>query len=97
MDTEILSTLRGRKLQAFQLLLQKTGLTPEDEPEQTVLLWDSDQLVATGSRQGNILKYLAVDPAHQGEGLLASLLTVLRQEAFQQGYRHLFLYTKPEN
>jgi len=97
MDTEILSTLRGRKLQAFQLLLQKTGLTPEDNPEQTVLLWDSDQLVATGSRQGNILKYLAVDPAHQGEGLLATLLTVLRQEAFQQGHRHLFLYTKPEN
>ena len=97
MDTELLTTLRGRKLQAFEQLLQKTGLIPEEQPEQTVLLWDGDELVATGSRQGNILKYLAVDPAHQGEGLLASLLTALRQEAFRQGYRHLFLYTKPEN
>lgn len=97
MDIEILPSLRGRKQQCWELLLQKTGLIPEDQPEQTVLLWDGDELAATGSRQGNILKYLAVDPVHQGEGLLASLLTALRQEAFQQGYRHLFLYTKPEN
>lgn len=97
MDIEVLSTLRGRKLQTLEQLLQKTGLILEDRPEQTVLIWDTDELVATGSRQGNILKYLAVDPAHQGEGLLATLLTTLRQEAFAQGYRHLFLYTKPEN
>lgn len=97
MDTEILTTLRGRKLIAWEQLLGKTGLVPEETPEQTVLLWEDEKLAATGSRQGNILKYLAVDPAHQGEGLLASLLTALRQEAFRQGYRHLFLYTKPAN
>ena len=97
MDIEIISTLRGRKRQDWEQLLQKTGLAPEDQPEQTVLIWESDQLAATGSRQGNILKYLAVDPAHQGEGRRASLLTALRQEAFRQGHRHLFLYTKPEN
>ena len=97
MDTEILTTLRGRKLQAWQQLLQKTGLVPEEQPEQTVLLWEGGALAATGSRQGNILKYLAVSPDHQGEGLLATLITALRQEAFSRGYRHLFLYTKPTN
>ena len=97
MDTEILYSLRGRKLTVWEQLLQKTGLVPEEKPEQTVLIWDGDDLAATGSRQGNILKYLAVDPGHQGEGLLATLITALRQEAFSQGYRHLFLYTKPAN
>ena len=97
MDTEIVYSLRGRKKTAWEQLLQNTGLVPEETPEQTVLLWQGDRLAATGSRQGNILKYLAVDPAHQGEGLLATLLTALRQEAFSQGYRHLFLYTKPAN
>ena len=97
MDTEILTSLRGRKLAAWEQLLQKTGLVPEDKPEQIVLLWEGDDLAATGSRQGNILKYLAVSPDHQGEGLLATLITALRQEAFAQGYRHLFLYTKPAN
>lgn len=97
MDIEILTALRGRKKNAWEQLLQETGLVPEDMPEQAVLLWEGDDLAATGSRQGNILKYLAVDPAHQGEGLLATLITALRQEAFAQGYRHLFLYTKPAN
>lgn len=97
MDIEILTTLQGRKLKAWEQLLQKTDLVPEEIPEQIVLLWEDDDLAATGSRQGNILKYLAVDPAHQGEGLLATLLTALRQEAFHQGHRHLFLYTKPAN
>ena len=97
MDIEILTTLRSRKLKAWEQLLQATGLVPEEMPEQIVLLWEGDDLAATGSRQGNILKYLAVDPAHQGEGLLATLLTALRQEAFALGYRHLFLYTKPAN
>lgn len=97
MDAEILFSLRGRKRAAWEQLLDKTGLVPEEMPEQIVLLWEGDELAATGSRQGNILKYLAVDPAHQGEGLLASLITALRQEAFSQGYRHLFLYTKPAN
>ena len=28
---------------------------------------------------------------------MRSLLTQLRQEAFRQGHKHLFLYTKPQN
>ena len=78
-------------------LLAKTGLTPEAEPDYTVLLWDGSDLIATGSRDGSLLKYLAVDPARQGEDLTATVLTHLRQEAFAAGCRHLFLYTKPRN
>lgn len=97
MDIEILTLLRGKKRQRWELLLQNAGLTPEEQPEQAVLLWDEDTLAATGSRQGNLLKYLAVDPAYRGEGLLATILTALRQEAFRAGFDRLFLYTKPEN
>lgn len=78
-------------------LLHKTGLTAEDLPEHTVLLWDGDTLAATGSRSGGLIKYLAVDPAYQGEDLTATVLTALRRAAFDEGYRHLFLYTKPTN
>ena len=97
MDIELLTALRGQKRNTWKALLSQTGLEPEAPAEQTVLLWDGETLAATGSRQGNLLKYLAVDPRYQGEGLLASVLTQLRQEAFRQGHRHLFLYTKPEN
>ena len=44
-----------------------------------------------------MVKCVAVDPALQGEGLTATLLTALRQKALASGRRRLFLYTKPEN
>lgn len=53
--------------------------------------------MTTGSRDDNILKCIAVENAHQGEGLLATVITQLRQNAFQAGHSHLSLYTKPQN
>jgi len=81
----------------WTFLLRKTGLTARDMPELTVLVWDGETLAATGSRRGALLQYLAVDPAYQGMDLTATVVTHLRQTAFADGYRHLFLYTKPGN
>lgn len=97
MDIEVHCPLQGSKVNIWSDFLAKAGLAADTDAEQTVLLWDAEQLVATGSRTGNVLKYIAVDPARQGEGLLAKILTALRQEAFREGHQHLFLYTKPAN
>lgn len=80
-----------------QNLLRKAGLNPEDSVDYTVLLWDGEFLVATGSRHRNVLKCIAVDEQYQGQNLTARLLTSLRQEAFLQNIGHLFLYTRPDN
>lgn len=97
MDIELLSSLRGRKRNIWVDFLAKAGLEADEATEQTALIWDDDELVATGSRYENILKCIAVAPSRQGEGLLSKVLTALRQEAFRAGHRHLFLYTKPQN
>ena len=97
MDIELLSSLRGRKRNIWVDFLAETGLEADETVEQTALIWDGEELVATGSRCENILKCIAVAPSRQGEGLLSKVLTVLRQEAFRAGHRHLFLYTKPQN
>lgn len=97
MDVELISGLRGRKLEMWEAFLQRAGLTPDAGVQTTALLWDEDELIACGSRQENVLKCIAVDAARQGEGLTATVLTALRQDAMQAGYRHLFLYTKPQN
>ena len=97
MDIELCRKMQGSKLQLWQNLLQNTGLQPDDQWERTVLIWEDGELIAAGSRQGNLLKCIAVDETRQGEGLTATLLTQLRQDAFDAGYRHLFLYTKPKN
>lgn len=97
MDTELLPRLSGQKRQMWMDFLRRSGLEADDAVETTALVWDEGQIVATGSRQGNLLKCIAVDPLYQGQGLTATLLTQLRQDAFDHGHRHLFLYTKPRN
>ena len=97
MIAELKTTLSGRILTQWKALLTRAGLEPDEKTEQTVLLWDGEELVAAGSRQGNLLKCIAVDPDRRGEDLTAAVLTQLRMEAFREGHRHLFLYTKPEN
>ncbi len=97
MELELLSTLRGRKENLWRVFLEEAGLEPDPGVARTALIWEDGALVAAGSRQGNLLKCIAVAPTHQGEGLTATLITALRQDAFRDGYRHLFLYTKPGN
>ena len=97
MDLELLNPRTQALPPEWAALLRKTGLTPGEPAERTVLLWDDDGLAATGSRDGNLIKYMAVDPARRGEDLTAALLTQLRQDAFSCGISHLFLYTKPRN
>lgn len=97
MHIEILSNFNEIKLNIWKNFLKKVELDPDESVSQTVLIWDGDTLVATGSRTGNLLKCIAVDSKRQGEGLTATLITALRQEAFKEGLSHLFLYTKPEN
>ena len=97
MDIEVVSRLRGDKLNSRNALLRSADLFPDEAVEQTVLVWDDGKLIATASRQDNVLKCIAVDSRHQGEGLTATVLTALRKEAFEEGYCHLFLYTKPKN
>ena len=77
--------------------LQQAGLEPDLRTDTTVLIFDGEQLIATGSRLGNLLKCIAVDESYQGLGLTATLITHLRQDAFTAGHKHLFLYTKPKN
>lgn len=97
MEVELTRNLQGWRRNQWSEFLTRAGLDSTEPVELTALLWENGELAATGSRQGNVLKCIAVDPARQGEGLTATLLTSLRQEAFSCGLRHLFLYTKPQN
>ena len=97
MDYECLHAMTERKKAQWEAFLHRCGIDSDPGVERTVLLWDDGELIAAGSRQQNVLKCIAVDPARQGEGLTGTLMTHLRQDAFDAGFRHLFLYTKPQN
>ena len=97
MYIEFLSEKNQSKLDIWKDFLKNSGLEPDDSVSRIVLLWDNDTLIATGARDGNLLKCIAVDKSHQGEGLTATIITALRKDAFNEGKHHLFLYTKPYN
>lgn len=97
MDIELIPCPQGKTRQLWAAFLNSLGLEVDPAVERTVLIWEDGRLIATGSRQENILKCIGVDPARQGEGLTATVLTQLRQDAFAAGHSHLFLYTKPGN
>ena len=97
MEIELCAKLSPRKLNIWQEFLKKASLEADMGVEKVALVWDDDTLIATGSREGNILKCIAVDEARRGEDLTATVLSELQKDAFSEGYSHLFLYTKPEN
>lgn len=97
MDIQVVFQLLGKQKQQWTKLLSQSGLEADENIDRTVLIWEGEHLAATGSRKGNLLKCIAVDEDFQGQGLTATLLTQLRQDAFEAGHTHLFLYTKPQN
>ena len=97
MYTESAKMLMGKKRGDWERFLVSASLKPDTDTDQTVTVWDDDEIIASGSRKGNLLKCIAVDPARQGEGLTATVLTELKQEAFREKKGNLFLYTKPRN
>ena len=97
MYIELVRQFDKRKKAIWQEFLKNAKLSCDEEVKETVLLWDGDKLIGTGSRDGSLLKLIAILPEYQGEDLTSILLSELRKGAFSEGFNHLFLYTKPEN
>ena len=56
MYTESDKLLSGRKMLEWQRFLEKAALKPDLDTDQTVTVWDEGELIACGSRKGNLLK-----------------------------------------
>jgi [citrate (pro-3S)-lyase] ligase len=79
----------------LERLLKQEGIRKDTNLDYTCGLFDEDDnLIATGSCYKNTLRCLAVSGAHQGEGLLNTIVTHLIQVQAERGNMHLFLYTK---
>lgn len=87
--------LDKRGQQQVDALLLRSGIRRDANLDYTCGLFDDDDnLIATGSCFGNTLRCLAVDSAHQGEGLLNTVISHLIEKQVERGRTHLFVYTK---
>ena len=87
-----------RGLAQVDALLQSEGIRRDSHLDYLCGMYDENyDLIATGGCFGNTLRCFAVDSRHQGEGLLAQVLTHLIEYQNSRGNVHLFLYTKCES
>jgi [citrate (pro-3S)-lyase] ligase len=92
------ASLPPRRLAALRELLRRAGIDWDDGAEYTVILEsDEGETLATGSRQDNVLKCIAVSPEAQGEGYAATVVTELVKNAVLGGHSHLFIFTSPKS
>lgn len=83
MDIAWVSTARDRDVRDG--LLAQAGLAVDGDVTRSVLLYDGDMAVGTASRKDNVLKWFAINPSYQGQGLVGMLLTPLATEAIAAG------------
>ncbi|PID57066.1 [citrate (pro-3S)-lyase] ligase [candidate division KSB3 bacterium] len=63
----------------------------------TMILYDAQGFIAgTGSYQGQILKYVVVEPEHRGKNA-ASLIVTHLIKILMTRYQQMFAFTRPEN
>ena len=88
----------SRRVKEWERLLRREGLSRDRCLDHTIGLYDKDHnIVATGSYFANTLRCLAVDRAHQGEGMLATITSHLLIRLASKNITHVFLYTKRDN
>ncbi|MDR3593290.1 [citrate (pro-3S)-lyase] ligase [Clostridium sp.] len=86
-----------KKINEVKNFLLKQGLRFDNNIEYTVALYDNNQIIATGSFDGRILKCIAVDENYKGMGISNKIVSTLINEQYRRGNNHLFVYTKPSN
>jgi len=97
MQMEVGRPFRGAALDRLKAFLKGCALDYDPAVSFSCALIEDDEIIASGSLDGQTLKCIAVSPMHQGEDLTARILTELRREAFDRGIDHLMLFTKPRN
>lgn len=91
-----------RNFTKWQQFLRKTGIeefSPKEtaKVERTFAWFQDDEMMATGSIAGNVLKYIAVCSKVKGHGeVFNQLVSKLVNEAATMNRFHLFVFTKPQ-
>ncbi len=68
-----------------------------DFPEKTFVIRDKGEIIATGSVDGNILKYFFAKEEYKGQGLMMIIYNSLLNYLVQNGRDSFFVFTKPKN
>lgn len=77
--------------------LKKFDLEFDVGVDYTVVIRENDDIIATASKEKNIIKCFAVDSNYQGLGLTNKLLTAIKNKLIEEGYFNSTIFTKLKN
>lgn len=84
-------------LKGLEKFLKEQDLDLDRNLDYTLILYDNDRIIGTGSFKKNILKCIAVSDLYKGFGISNKIISSLVNEQYRRGYSHIFIYTKPIN
>ena len=96
MNYTIKDCILNQEREDVKHLLLSLGLNDEDASE-TVMVYDEDLLIGTGSIDYNVIKMIGVIPSYQKMNVTSFIMTELIQRLYQKGIYKYFLYTQPKS
>ena len=81
-STEFRKVLTPPEKKDIEDFLALSGLRFEDDIEETAIVRENSEIIATGSISGNVLKCIAIKPDIRGSNLAGSLITSLIQKQY---------------
>lgn len=77
--------------------LEEHGLSLDEDVEESIALFDGDEMVATCSRSGKVLKSFAVREDYRGRNLTSLLVGEMIRRLYARGIYKSFIFTKMDN
>lgn len=94
MTIDKLNLNNPNEIEEIKNFLADFQLKYDSSVDYTVVARENQKIVATASKDKNIVKCFAIDDNYQGEGLSTQLLTALINKMFDEGYYHSMVFTK---
>lgn len=92
---EIRSLSLKNDIATINALYSRAGIRLDRAVTAVYGAYEGEKLLALGGIAGNAIRSLAVEPSHQGEGILPALVSHLYQTMKDDGVSNVFVVTKP--
>lgn len=94
MNIDKINLSNPNEIEEVREFLANFQLKYDNSVDYTIVARDNQKIIATASKEKNVVKCFAIDNSYQGEGLSTQLLTNIVNKMFDEGYYHSMVFTK---
>lgn len=91
---EIKEVRLKEELNSIKEFLSKNDLNYENSIDKTLYILDDDNIIASISKEKNVIKCLAVDEKYRSDNIASTIVSQMINFMYQDGIYHIMVYTK---